>query len=142
MAITSYPAIFFKEKSGGYSAIFPDLNHLGDCGETLEETIKNAMSILAFYLYEAKRDGDKIPAPTDIKKVNPASEMDENDDYAPEDIFVNLISVDVEECAKKYFEKSIRKNVTIPQWLNDEAIARDINFSETLQEALKEKIKA
>ena len=34
--ISGYPACFNKEKSGGYSVIFPDLNHLATCGDTLD----------------------------------------------------------------------------------------------------------
>lgn len=55
---------------------------------------------------------------------------------------MNMISVDVEEYAKKHFEKSVKKTLTIPSWLNEAAMAAGINFSQTLQEALIQKIGA
>lgn len=57
-----------------------------------------------------------------------------------EDAFVSLVTVDVEEYAKKHFEKSVKKTLTIPAWLNDIAVENGINFSQTLQTALKEQL--
>ena len=56
--------------------------------------------------------------------------------------FVNMVSVDVTEYAKEHFEKSVRKTLTIPAWLNVAAQERKINFSQTLQETLLAKIRA
>lgn len=36
-------------------------------------------------------------------------------------------------------EKYVRKNLTIPAWLHDIAVENNINFSQVLQTALKEK---
>ena len=40
----------------------------------------------------------------------------------------------------KYGSKSVRKNCTIPSWLNTAAEKLHINFSEVLQEALVERL--
>lgn len=56
--------------------------------------------------------------------------------------FVNMVSVDVAEYAKRHFEKSVRKTLTIPAWLNIAAKEKRINFSQTLQEALIAKLRA
>ena len=56
--------------------------------------------------------------------------------------FKAIIFVDIAEIAKKHFEKSVRKTLTIPAWLNATALEQGINFSQTLQEALLAKIKA
>ena len=53
-----------------------------------------------------------------------------------------MVSVDVEEYAKNHFEKSVRKTLTIPAWLNKAAQEKQINFSKTLQEALLAKIRS
>jgi hypothetical protein len=47
-----------------------------------------------------------------------------------------MVSVDVAAYAKEHFEKSVRKTLTIPAWLNSAALEQGINFSQTLQEAL------
>jgi len=54
---------------------------------------------------------------------------------------INMVSVDVSEYAKEHFEKSVRKTLSIPEWLNNAAQEKKINFSKTLQEALIEKIR-
>ncbi len=59
----------------------------------------------------------------------------EYDDY--ESAFINIVAVDVAEYAKKHFEKSVKKTLTIPAWLNELAVERNINFSQVLQNALK-----
>lgn len=43
--------------------------------------------------------------------------------------------------AREHFEKSVKKTLTIPAWLNQEALKRGLNFSKVLQEALKERIR-
>ena len=36
--LSAYPACFFKEENG-YSVVFPDLNYLATCGQTLDEAL-------------------------------------------------------------------------------------------------------
>ena len=55
---------------------------------------------------------------------------------------MRIVSVDVSEYAKEHFEKTVRKTLSIPEWLNNAAQEKKINFSKTLQEALIEKIRA
>ena len=138
--LSVYPAIFFHEKNGHYSVVFPDLNHLATCGDTMQEAMEMAVDCLAGYLYSEKLDGNKIPAPTPIDKVDIHCEDDEDDDYGEEDRFVNLVSVDVEEYARAHFDKAVRKSLTIPKWLNDIAVSRKVNFSQVLQRALRQEL--
>ena len=60
----------------------------------------------------------------------------EYDEY--ETAFVNMVTVDVDEYAKKHFE--VQKTLTIPLWLNDLAVKEGVNFSQVLQKALKEQL--
>lgn len=129
--LSAYPACFYKESEGGYSVIFPDLNHLATQGETLEEAFAMAIDCLAGYLYECKLSGDAVPAPTKLQNINPDDEYDEY-----EEAFVNIVTVDVEEYARLHFNKAVKKTLTIPQWLNDMAMAKGVNFSGVLQRAL------
>lgn len=54
--------------------------------------------------------------------------------------FINMVTVDVAEYARTHFERSVKKTLTIPAWLNAAAIERHINFSQVLQEALMQKM--
>ena len=137
--LSAYPACFFKEESG-YSVIFPDLNYLATCGETLDEALSMAIECLAGYLFEAQYDGDEIPVPStmsDISKVDVSRELDIPDS---KESFINIVTVDVEEYAKAHFTKAVKKTLTIPEWLNKAAKDAGLNFSQVLQEALLAKL--
>ena len=56
--------------------------------------------------------------------------------------FVNDIACDTIEYAKLHNNKAVKKTLTIPEWLNEEAMALGVNFSQVLQEALLSKINA
>ena len=99
--LSMYPAIFYKEKEGGYSVIFPDLNHLATCGDTLEEAMDMAVDCLAGYLYDEMIEGNTVPIPTPLDKIDPHCEDDDDLEY--EKSFVDLVSVDVAEYAKQHF---------------------------------------
>ena len=132
--LSIYPAIFYKEREGGYSVVFPDLNHLATCGDTLEEAMSMAVDCLAGYLYTEEIEGNSLPAATPMDKVDIHCEDDEDSDYVKS--FVNLVSVDVKEYARQHFNKPVKKTLTIPQWLNDTAVRRKVNFSKVLQRGL------
>ena len=138
--LSVYPACFFKEDNG-YSVVFPDLNWLATSGSSETDAMNMAVDCLAGYLYVLEKDGDDIPVASSINKVSlkkVAKELDTDINGA----FVNLVSVDVEEYAKVHFEKSVKKTLSIPEWLNKAALERNINFSQTLQEALLTKIRS
>ena len=137
--VSTYPACFFKEDNV-YSVVFPDLNWLATSGNTEIEAMNNAVECLAGYLYMLKVDNDTIPSPSSIKDINLKSVAKELDADA-RDAFVNLVSVEIDVYAEVLFEKSVRKSLTIPYWMNMIATQKGINFSQTLQEALLEKIK-
>lgn len=135
MALYFYPACFFKEESG-YSVVFPDLNNLSTCGETLDEALRMAVDCLAGYLHWLKKDGEADPAPSPVDAIRLADVAAELE-VPTEGAFVNIITVDVEEYAKTHFEKAVKKTLTIPAWLNTAALEQNINFSQVLQDALK-----
>ena len=137
--LSVYPAIFYTEESGGYSVVFPDLNHLSTCGNDMQEAMEMAVDCLAGYIFTEKLDGNEIPAPTPLDQVDPYCEDDDEEDRQMER-FVNMVSVDVEAYAAQHFNKAVKKTLSIHQWLNDMAAAKKINFSKVLQAALKREL--
>jgi predicted RNase H-like HicB family nuclease len=136
--LSAYPACFFKEENG-YSVIFPGLNHLATCGETLDEALAMAIDCLAGYLYLLRKDGEIAPDPLPMNEVN-LSDIAKELEIESTESFINMVTVDVTEYARTHFERSVKKTLTIPAWLNAAAIERHINFSQVLQEALMQKI--
>jgi len=124
-----YPAVFTQEDDGGYCVNFPDVEGCYTQGNTLEEALDMAKDVLCLMLYTAEEDGLPINKPSDIKTLT----IDNNS-------FVTLISCDTLEYRKFFDNKAIKKTLTIPNWLNIEAERCGINFSQTLQEALKQKL--
>lgn len=138
--LSMYPACFFKDDDV-YTVIFPDLNWLATQGSDLEDAMKMAVDCLALYLYTCKMDGDEIAKPSEISDIDLTFISRELDPEAPlGEAFINMVTVDVDEYAKTHFEKSVKKTLTIPAWLNSAALRENINFFQVLQEALKERL--
>lgn len=144
--LTVYPACFFKDEDG-YTVVFPDLENgnLATCGKDLGEAMTMAIDCLAGYIYVSEKCGESIPKPSSISDID-ISKMEKEflDEGCPisSESFVNMVSVDVASYAKEHFEKSVKKTLTIPSWLNDLAMEQNINFSQVLQEALLAKVRA
>ncbi|MGN0333852.1 MAG: type II toxin-antitoxin system HicB family antitoxin [Lachnospiraceae bacterium] len=136
--VSTYPACFFKEKNS-YSVIFPDLNYLSTCGETLEEAFSMAIECLAGYLFGLQMSGEDFPKPSVVSGIE-INKIEKELEINAEESFVNMVGVDVAEYARIHFEKSVKKTLTIPAWLNNAALEENINFSQVLQEALKKRL--
>ena len=136
--LSAYPACFIKEENG-YSVIFPDLNDLATCGNTLDEALAMAVDCLAGYLYWLQKDGETFPKPSTPNEINIAKIAEELE-VSSENAFINIVTVDVAAYAKTHFEKSVKKTLTIPAWLNTAALEQNINFSQVMQEALMSKL--
>ncbi len=124
-----YPAVFRPEKEGGYCVFFPDIKRGATQGETIADCIEMAEDFLALALYHAEENNAPIPEASGMKAIKA-----ENDDI------VTLISIDTETYRRFYDSKAVKKTLTIPMWLNEQAERANINFSQTLQRALKEEL--
>ena len=120
-----FPAIFAIENEGGFSISFPDLDGCFTQGETMEEAYEMASDALGLYLSVLEDEKRSIPTPSEPNNIH----LNSNE-------FVVVIEFNMLEYRKKHNSKAIKKTLTIPQWLNEAAIERNINFSQVLQEAL------
>ena len=137
--LSMYPAVFYKNEIGGYTVIFPDLEYAITEGKDEFEAMEMAVDCLAGFLYTSGIDEEEIPKPSDLQDIN-LQEFLKDKDVNIKEAFKTLVSVEVEEYSKSHFKKSVRKNLTIPAWLDKEARKAKINFSKTLQEALLQKL--
>lgn len=113
-----------------------NLNYLATCGDTLDEAFAMAADCLAGYLRWLQKDGESAPAASSVDQI----ELDEFLEEATLEAFVHMVTVDVDEYAREYFEESIKKMVVIPTWLYRAALEQEIDFSQTLQDALTSKL--
>ena len=128
MAKYVYPAVFTEEEQG-YSIVFPDLDGCYTCGDSLEDGLEMARDVLALVLYGYEKDKRIIPIPSERTAI-PLMEKQ----------FVNYVVCDTMAYRKMYNGKAVKKTLTLPAWLNEEAVAIGINFSQVLQEALLQKL--
>ncbi len=138
-----YPVCIFQTKDE-YMVFVPDLNTNNTSGKTLEEALTMAQDLIATYILEDLEEvgRNEIPKQSKIENIN-IKEIQKYWEIDDEDIissFKTLVIVDLDEFLQKWSNKSVRKNLTIPQWLNTKAEALNINFSQVLQEALIQKI--
>ena len=126
-----YPAIFtpLSTNPSGYCVEVPDLPGCVTQGDNIEMAIEMAENAASGWILTSIEDGEDIPKPSKLGNV-----------VREKTGFVNYISLDMEGYAKKCSVKSVKKTLTIPQWLNTAAEKDGINFSQVLQSALKEQL--
>lgn len=121
-----YPAIFtYDENEKCYLVEFIDFN-CSTFGKTLEEAFNMAKDALGLYL------DSLLEYPKTTKEFNKIKLQNNQ--------FVSLVDINMEEYYKKHSTKSVKKTLSIPEWLNDAAERKNINFSQLLQEALKSQL--
>ena len=123
-----YPAIF-TECEEGYTVQFPDLPECITEGKTLEEAHEMAFESLGLVLSYKEDMQEDIPAPSTPFNI----ELEDKQ-------IVMLVEFDMKAYKRKVGSRSVKKTLSIPQWLNEEAEKANINFSAVLQAALKERL--
>jgi len=124
----TYPAFFYKDDAdGSYAVVVPDLPGCVSGGDTLADAIIMATDAASGWVLDELEDGKAIPFASMFEDVRPDPGG-----------FVNMLVLDMDSYAEKYGSKAVRKNLTIPAWLNTFAESNHINFSQVLQESLTE----
>jgi predicted RNase H-like HicB family nuclease len=125
----TFPVIFTEERAGGYSTRCYDVAGVNTQGDTLQEALDMSSDALCLMLHDMEKRGEKIPAPSDIKSIKTGKGE-----------FVQFVTCDTEFYERFFEKKSVRKNVTIPGWLDYEAAQCGLSYSAVLQEALKQRL--
>ena len=126
-----YPAIFHVAEEGGFWITFPDLPECMTQGDNMQEAYEMAVDALGLALTSREQEGEEIPAASELNPI--ALSKDE---------YCVVIEFDMLAYKKRTNSKAVKKTLSIPEWLNEEATALGINFSQVLQEALVKKINA
>lgn len=123
-----YPAVFTPE-GNCYNVAVPDLPGCFTFGTSLLEALEMARDAISMWLCDAEDKQELIPAPSLAQSIpgEPGS-------------FINFIDVDTDEYRRQNDNRAVKKTLTIPNWLNTKAEKAGINFSQTLQKALKQQL--
>ena len=123
-----YPAVFHRAEEGGFWVSFPDFPECFTEGDDMTRAYEMAVEAMGLALVSRKEEGEEIPSPTEIDKVD------------VEEGTLAIIEFDMLEYQKKHNSRAVKKTLSIPEWLNEEATAMGVNISQVLQEALLSKL--
>ena len=123
-----YPALFHKSEEGGFWISFPDFPECFTEGDDMKQAYEMTVEALGLALVIRKEEKEEIPDPSDLDKIQ------------NEDGTIVIVEFDMLEYQRKHNSKAVKKTLSIPEWLNEEAVSMGVNFSQVLQEALMSKL--
>lgn len=123
-----YPAVFTYEPGEEIAVVFPDLN-VATSGVNDDDALMSARELLGCVLYGLEEDGEVIPSPSPLAQIH----AEENERTALIDVYMPSIRM-------AQVNRSVNRTVTLPAWLNAAALEKGVNFSQVLQDALREKL--
>ena len=129
-----YPVIFVKTNDCFLIEV-PDLKIITECTD-IENSIEMARDAISVTLVSMEENGDAVPSASSIEDIDVSSGT-----FAAEGkSFVSMVDVDTTSYRRKIDTTPVRRNVSLPKWLNEEVNASKINVSRVLREALIEKL--
>ena len=123
-----YPALFHKSEEVGFWISFPDFPECFTEGDDMKQAYEMTVEALGLALVNRKEEKEEIPDPSDLDKIQ------------NEDGTIVIVEFDMLEYQRKHNSKAVKKTLSIPEWLNEEAVSMGVNFSQVLQEALMSKL--
>ena len=129
MTKKAYPILLIPEEKG-FTVYIPDFE-INTQGEDLTDAIEMARDAIGLMGIDMEDDGKALPEASAI-----ASAQAE----APSGAIVSLVDVDFAEYRRQNDMRTVKKNCTIPSWLNFAAERAGVNFSAILQAALKKEL--
>lgn len=124
-----YPVLFTPLTEGGYMAYVPDLD-INTQGESLVEAIEMARDAIGIVGISLEDMGKPLPEPTQITKVKPVRADD----------IVTLVDINFSDYRRKNDMRTVRRNVSLPNYLNDMGERAGLNFSQILQDGLRQRL--
>ena len=118
-----YPVILSKGDKYIIASV-PDCE-INTQSDSIANAIEMARDAIALWCLCESEDGRSLPTASDISVI-----------HAKEGDTLTLVDVDVEAYRRKHETRTVRKNLTIPHWLNEKAEKQRVNFSKILQDAL------
>lgn len=128
-----YPALIAKHQND-YLAFVPDLDIYTE-GTSFADAIEMARDAIGLKGIDYEDDKKALPEASNAEQAVAIAKQDtEIFDYSQG--ILTYIDVDFSEYRKAVDTRSVRRNVTLPCWLNNEADKAGVNVSGILQEAL------
>ncbi len=124
----AYPIVLTQGKE--FIVVFvPDFN-INTQGTDFANAIEMARDAIGLMGIDMEDENEDLPKPSALSQIKTENASD----------IVTLVDVDFSEYRRKQDMRAVKKNCTIPSWLNFEAEKAGINFSAVLQAALKSEL--
>ena len=137
----AYPTIFTETDTNILIEI-PDLGILTEANSengimgNLADAVAMARDAIGLHCISREDNGEMVTCSSKIQDID----ISVSTFYEDGKTFVSIVDVDLLVYRQKNDMKMVRRNVTLPNWLNREAEAAHINVSRVLQEALMSKL--
>ena len=100
-------------------------------GKDLADAMEMARDAIGLTGIDMEDENERIPLPSELDSVQ----------IEDRNCIITLVDVDFSEYRRRNEMKTVRRNVSLPSWLNAEAEKAGINVSAVLQTALKQELK-
>lgn len=124
-----YQVIFTKLKKGNYLIEVPDLDCLTE-GKNLNDAIKMARDAIGIKGITLEDMGEKIPKASDKIDIKKGTFYNEGESI------ISYVDVDFDDYRRSIDNKMVRRNVTLPNWMDRLAEKERLNVSKLLQDAI------
>lgn len=125
----AYPIVMSKGVNH-IVAFIPDFN-INTQGKDYAEAMEMARDAIGLMGIDMEDEKEQLPPPSDIRSFLKEHAAD----------VVTLVDVDFAEYRRKNDMRTVRRNVSLPSWLNAEAEKAGLNVSAVLQAALKQELR-
>ena len=134
-----YPAMI-AENENDYLVFVPDLNIYTE-GKSYPDAIRMARDAIGLLITTMQEAGESVPVASDYARALQITKKKADDkDFQYSSGIPTMIDVDVAAYRKKYDTRMVKKNCTIPYYLDEQARKAGLNFSRVLQDALAERL--
>lgn len=132
----AYP-VLIKKNADDYLVYIPDMDIYTEA-KTFPDAIEMSRDAIGLKGIDYEDENTCLPEPSryDDAIAKAVAEADNLFNYS--DGILTYVDVDFTAYRYKIKNKAVKKNCTIPYWLNEAAEKKGINFSKVLQDALTE----
>lgn len=119
-----YPAILYPDDDK-VGVTVPDLPGCHTFGQDKADALFMAKDAVEMWLWHAENEGQAIPVASEVLSPQPGETL-------------TLIAADTDEYRRNHDTRAIKKTLSIPSWLNQQAEKANAPFSQILQQGLKD----
>jgi predicted RNase H-like HicB family nuclease len=120
-----YPAVFHEAEEGGFWITFPDFKGIFTQADTMDEAYEMSKDALGLEIADLQEQGSELPVASNPSRI-----------HVKKGESIVIIEFDLLDYLQRHDSRAIKKTLTIPNWLNKLAVAKGLNFSSILQQAL------